>query len=435
MQRLDIENFGPIEQLSIDVKNFTLLVGPQASGKSTIAKTIFFFKSLNDDLMKFFFDALRSGDFSRPEGKYGRVIRQKFLDYFGSSLHLDSSFKMVFHYTDEVWIQLTLEPRNRYITPTLSREFIRVFKRLAKEANHFFDARPNTSTSILSSRELLRLETERREFLSYLETQCNHLFQANRDLVFIPAGRSLLATLADQLQQIDSQRLDYLMRSFVDKINLLRPLFGRPLEELVQEREILNQEPTNLALAQIAQNIIERILKGKYQYDRQGEKIYFREDKYIKLNFASSGQQESLWILLLLFLAVLEQQNLFVVIEEPEAHLFPEAQKEIAALIALAANLPSAQVVVTTHSPYILAAFNNLILAHRVGQRYPEAVRPRIEEAIWLNIENTQAYFVEQGQMHSIIDPELQLIQQETIDTISQTINAEFDFLFDLDLS
>ncbi len=46
MQKLIIENFKQIAHAEIEVRDFLLLIGPQASGKSTIAKLIYFFKFL-----------------------------------------------------------------------------------------------------------------------------------------------------------------------------------------------------------------------------------------------------------------------------------------------------------------------------------------------------------------------------------------------------
>ena len=40
MEKLSIRNFGPIEKADIDLKRITVLIGPQGSGKSTIAKII-----------------------------------------------------------------------------------------------------------------------------------------------------------------------------------------------------------------------------------------------------------------------------------------------------------------------------------------------------------------------------------------------------------
>lgn len=51
MSRIKIQNFGPIELFEHDVdKNFTVIIGEQASGKSMIAKIIFFCRNIPEEL-------------------------------------------------------------------------------------------------------------------------------------------------------------------------------------------------------------------------------------------------------------------------------------------------------------------------------------------------------------------------------------------------
>jgi len=430
MQKIEIKNFGPIKELNLDVKDFMLFIGPQASGKSTIAKTIFFFKSLNDDLVKYVISALEKKEFSKPTGSYAKTIRQKFLDYFGSSVHL-SDIYLKYYYSENVWIDITLDRQNSYITPNFSSSFDNTIKQFIRSAETFSDSIVSNNPLLLTTKDLMQTENRKREFVSQITQKSNELFGDDRELLFIPAGRSLLATLADQLQFIEQTRLDFLMRTFVNKINLLRPLFTKSLNELITARMVLTQSEIDFNKIRLAEKIIHRILKGKYQFDKGGEKIYIENSsKFVKLNFASSGQQEALWILLLLFVIVLEQQNVFVVIEEPEAHLFPEAQKEIAALIALLSNMKQSQVIITTHSPYILASVNNLILAHKVGKKRPEKITPKINKDLWINRDKIFAAMVQSGEVSEIIDPDFDIIQQENIDSVSQIINDEFDFLY-----
>lgn len=432
MQRLEIKNFGPIKDLNLDIKDFMLLIGPQASGKSTIAKTIFFFKSLNDDLVKYFIDSLDKSDFSKAAGTYAKAVRQKFLDYFGASTHL-IGLELKYYYTDDVWISITLEGYHKYITPMFSTNFQHELKNLVFEATDFSNSKKRKNLALLTSKDLLQFDNEKRKFITYIKSKCNELFQEDRELIFIPAGRSLLATLADQLQLINPRRLDFLMRTFVDRINLVRPIFNKSLGDLIKERRLLTQLEIDFTKTKIAEEIITKILKGKYQYDKDGEKIFYDSKNFVRLNFSSSGQQESLWILLLLFIIILEQQNVFIVIEEPEAHLFPEAQKEISSLIALMSNLKQSQVIITTHSPYILASINNLILAHKVGKNHMLEVNRKIDKHLWLDINKVFAAIVKSGQVKDIVDSELNIMQHEYIDTASSQINEEFDFLFQLE--
>ncbi|MCC6688536.1 MAG: AAA family ATPase [Saprospiraceae bacterium] len=428
MQRIEIKNFGPIKELNLDIKDFSLLIGPQASGKSTIAKTIFFFKSLNDELVKYFIESIDKNDFSKSIGTYAKSIRKKYLDYFGASTHLDG-LHLKYYYTETVWISITIETNHKYITPIFSKIFSEEFNTLVKEAINFSDSIGQRNPSLLTSKDLIQLDSDKRKFVSNIKSKCNSVFQEDRELMFIPAGRSLLATLSDQLQFINPMNLDFLMRSFLDKINIVRPIFNKSLGDIIKERRLLTQYDIDYNKTKLAEDIISKILKGKYQYDKDGEKIFFDTNRYVKLNFSSSGQQESLWILLLLFIIILEKQNVFIVIEEPEAHLFPEAQKEISNLIALMSNVENSQVIITTHSPYILASINNLILANKVGSENAK-VADRINQNLWIRSDKVYAALVANGQAKEIIDSELNIIQQEKIDSVSSTINHEFDFLF-----
>lgn len=433
MQKIEIKNFGPIREVNLDIKDFMLFIGPQASGKSTIAKTIFFFKSLNDDLVKYFISALEKNNFSKPIGSFTKIIRNKFLDYFGTSRHL-SNIHLKYYYSEEIWISISLENSTGYALLKFSNPFTNTVIQLAQKTEEVSLSYKSKDASLLTSKDLLQIENRKREFISQITKECNVLFGDDRELVFIPAGRSLLATLADQLQFIQPRKLDFLMRTFVTKINLLKPIFNQSLNEIIKARKLLTQSEIDMGSTKLAIEIIEKILKGKYQFDEDGDKIYIdNSDKFVRLNYASSGQQEALWILLLLFIIVLEQQKVFIVIEEPEAHLFPEAQKGISALIALVSNMNQSQVIITTHSPYILASVNNLILAHKVGKEFPEKVTSKINKRLWINREKIFAAMVQSGGVSEIIDPEFDIIQQEHIDSVSRIINEEFDYLYQYD--
>jgi predicted ATP-dependent endonuclease of OLD family len=428
MQKIELHHFGPLQHLSIEVNDFMLLIGPQAGGKSTIAKTIYFFKSLNDDLVKYFAEAINTNDFSKTTRGYAKMISQKFLNYFGDrhrqGLHLK------YYYTDNVWIEITLPKNKKYVTPRFSTDFQKAFQKLVKEADAYTQSFRQKNPSLLTSKELSQLDEAKNQYINHIKSKCHAIFQEDRELIFIPAGRSLLATLSEQLSYVNLSNLDFWMQHFLNKINIVRPIFNKSPADIIRERKALSLHPIEVEKAQQAEEIITSILKGKYQHDRDGEKIYFSADNYVKLGLASSGQQESLWILLLLFLVVLERQNVFMVIEEPEAHLFPEAQRAICHLVALVANTQQSQVIVTTHSPYVAASFNNLILAEKTGAGHEAEVGRHIPKNLWLNSEKVFAGIVQNGTVENIIDPELHIIQQERIDTVSQQINQDFDFLF-----
>lgn len=44
MQRIEIRYLVPVQELEMEIKDFNLLIGEQATGKSTVAKAIYFFR-------------------------------------------------------------------------------------------------------------------------------------------------------------------------------------------------------------------------------------------------------------------------------------------------------------------------------------------------------------------------------------------------------
>lgn len=432
MHKITIKSFGPISDVQLVVKDFLVFIGPQASGKSTISKAIYFFKSLRDDLIKYVFDSVEKANLDESLTTFRKSIKRKYLNFWGSTYHLDDIF-LQYQYKTDVSIKVTLERNSKFISLHFSPSFRNTFNYIIRETREFISERSKRDPSFLSSSDLLALESEKRSFFKKIESLANELFDDDKDLIFIPAGRSLLATLSEQLQYIHPHKLDYLMWAFIDRINNSKPLFNKSLSDIVYEKKKLTQDKIAFDTVDMARKIIEKILKGSYRFDREGEKLYIDDHKYTKLNFSSSGQQESIWILLLIFLIILENKKVFMVIEEPEAHLYPEAQKEMVDLIALLTNHTDNQTIITTHSPYILASLNNLIYAKKIGDKTPDAVKDRINPKLWLNREKMGTYFIDKGGFNNIMDEELDLIKTEAIDSASAIINDDYEFLFNLD--
>ncbi|MBR7046700.1 MAG: hypothetical protein IKI23_13790 [Lachnospiraceae bacterium] len=52
MQRLEIRLLGPVSECNIEIRDYLVFTGAQASGKSTIAKSIFFFNNIKNLLIQ-----------------------------------------------------------------------------------------------------------------------------------------------------------------------------------------------------------------------------------------------------------------------------------------------------------------------------------------------------------------------------------------------
>jgi predicted ATP-dependent endonuclease of OLD family len=287
----------------------------------------------------------------------------------------------------------------------------------------------------------------------------NALFGENevqeRRLFYIPAGRSLLSSFKQAAQskimngsfmentpfsekstKNIKSHFEFFVRDFFERIDTIKTeiLYGKTLEEVIATFALL--ENRDYSKAKAFHQKIKQILKADYQVDAYGERLVSAQfAKSIKLDFASSGQQEVIWILLQLFVLILENRPSFIVIEEPEAHLYPSAQVEIMNLIALFLNAhPDNQVIVTTHSPYMLTAANNLLFAHRVANKVGKeaAIAEAIGTESWINPNSFGAYYLSDNDIIDIFNKETGVIAESELDDASENIMSVFDNLMNI---
>lgn len=119
MQKIIIQNFGAIQNAEIEVKKVLILIGEQASGKSTIAKLIYFFKSLKDDLFNQIYSNTTKEYFDTPDDILF-PIREKFYDFFGSTLHLpDFNIRYYYNVGEDRYLNLSLD-KGKKLLPKFS---------------------------------------------------------------------------------------------------------------------------------------------------------------------------------------------------------------------------------------------------------------------------------------------------------------------------
>ena len=109
--RITIHNLGPINDCTMDLEHFTVLTGKQASGKSTVAKAIYFFRTIKDDICEDILKYNLLGNPSELTTVIRRTLRNKFLQMFGTSKAMSSDMKLRYDYSDYTFVEITLELR------------------------------------------------------------------------------------------------------------------------------------------------------------------------------------------------------------------------------------------------------------------------------------------------------------------------------------
>lgn len=432
MQRIEVKNFGPLKDISLDIKDYMVFIGPQASGKSTLAKLIYFCNRIDIDryqlLVRYGATRLTQKSVSVELFTKGftSTTREFFGLYFKDRYLFEYEFKATFEDYSVVFKNDNFE---------LADSFFNDFHFIDKNLSMILDSHYDTLGKGIGSRTT---ELYIENIINYNNgSPYRHLVRLNQENIFIPAQRYLINFLSKRPYSNDSLLERSLPDAFlVDYKRFIEMTNAYSLSNVTSDSQFAEYKKLIIELSL-------KILKGELDYIYEGglqkEVLYFEKDKYVSLTEASSGQQEAVRIIetikdLFVLMNSTKIDILNLIIEEPEAHLFPEAQRDITYLISLFANQQNSNVIITTHSPYVLASLNNLIKAHLVGQEEnkEKSVGELIHPLLWVNPERLFVGYLENGGIRNIIDEETSLINHEELDGVSVDIMDKFDHLLEI---
>ncbi|MBD2674619.1 AAA family ATPase, partial [Aphanizomenon flos-aquae FACHB-1416] len=423
-----------------------------------------FFKTIQEDLFSQIYRD-KQNQYLDINSDILSPIQQKFYNFFGPTNNLPD-FEITFYYSfnENKFLKLSNDENKKMKISPIDTFINEKFTILASDIK--FRLRQEY-LNINKNRNIQPLikEEEKIKYAQQLYDLLNDLFQnKQRDLLFIVAGRSATVAYPSLFEKYFSQSIEInlkqnisidnyerssktldeiLLEKFIEKFVRVKDIFKkfRNFEGLI---ESYSENNIKEKLYQV-KNKIDKILKGEYRIDDLGEKILFNKEteEYIYLSNTSSGQQESIRILQDIFLNILDNTKVLRILEEPEAHLFPIAQKQLIELLALMINQNNDnQLIITTHSPYVLTVFNNLLFANRVVEKNPSTqseVAQIIPQDSWLSAKDFSAYSLgnqsvsqDTNYCEPIFNQEKGTIQQNYLDTVSEILGGDFQALYSI---
>lgn len=420
-ETLQVRDFLVVKKASIEVKQINVLIGRQANGKSLIAKLVYFFRRVSNH----FFDGVRSQATKRELDK---SIVEDFESRFPRYAWEGSDFQVIYE-IDEIQIVIAGE--------IMASGKTKVTVAYSENLNKLFNSKKRTYAKRLE--EYRAEESPRRRSMNYqshamYECVVEPLKQSEHgrffsSSVFVPASRSFFANLQKNIFTFMASNLD--IDPFLKEFGSLYESSKRWYRDAYFPRK-----PEDIADA--LDRSIETIIDGRYEYDDEQDWIQSK-GRRVNLVNASSGQQEALPMLLTLavwpFVRGEDVGSMFF-IEEPEAHLFPTSQSRIVSMLtALCANL-NVGFFVTTHSPYVLSALNNNILAGDVknaGNITDDEFRKIGGDGYPINFEDVSAYTISGGTTKKITDAEFRMIGAEVLDEVSDHFQSVMNNLLERD--
>ena len=381
MQKIWIDSFLGIKQAEVSINGITVLIGQQASGKSIIARLFYFFDEYLYDFEKV---ALLNREHKKT---YDKRKKETFCQLFPVYSWRDEEFSIKF-FRDEFYIKISSKENSETLEIETSENVTKHYNNLKKkfsDMNKFAQQQLQDKTVKIPPSILMR------HFLSVRSNESLGEFGA---VLFVPASRAFYAAIREEIFSI---------LSIDEKIDQIIMQFG----------EFYEAAKRRVSDAPSQSDIFSRILKGKYS--RASSRDWIETgNKRIEVSKASSGQQEALP--LLIALSSFPGEGKTLIIEEPEAHLFPESQASILEFIVRQSKGKGCDMLITTHSPYILSALNNCILRHSINKEAPNSI----------SIKKVRAYSLQKGITKDLIDQDAQLISGDYIDSVSESIASEF---------
>lgn len=423
MTKLTVKNFSCIKSAEIELGDLTVLIGPQASGKSVISKLIYF---ANDVLQKQYTFL----EYEAPFDEFVHALEDDFLKLFPSTAWRRGKFEIEFEAGPYTFSATgtrrggNSKPGKDKITVTLSNFLRQRYERFLRSfANQKRKSAKKDSTATLDFQFYWRLRDSDEKALR-AELGGNY---AGYQL-FIPAGRSFFTSIGKAVAAFERSGM-------LDPITVE---FGRTFASMRDRSSahfFRSSIPKNVQ--NLRRTLMQQFFGGTIEFGRDEEFVSTSDGRKIPFSVLSSGQQEllPLWMVIDEFSHLVEFP-VVAFIEEPEAHLFPAAQSEITQYLASFAALGRSprKLLITTHSPYVLSSVNNLLKAGELANRFPEA-SSQIEKIIpknsWLNYNRVRGYALVNGETEDICREGL--LDGDYIDSVSGTIASEFSRLLEIE--
>lgn len=392
-EQLIVKNFGPIKDAKVDFKRVTVFIGPTGGGKSTLAKLAAIFR---DDNFFLRLSALeRQLEFNKSLSLYG-------LSTFGNT---NSEI-----YMDSTWNTSKLVGKKFILDKEKRKTFeSNALVELQSLANQYGLIKPEPVVAF--SRNFLRDLINTSSKIEARNDYFNLIGKYFPDQHYIPADRVLTSIITGSTFRLQSQRINTssILTDFLGSFEMARDFYA--------EHGGYSLEIPSLEL--------------HYEYENDKQTVRFNTPRgAIKssLSESASGIQSIMPLVLIAdFFGELNSQS--IIVEEPELNLYPTAQQGLLNWLVEKCTKGDNDLIITTHSPYILSSCNLLLEAYKVAQQRPdleEEITAIVPKEQWLNPDEFAAYYVADGTVKPITDVRTHLIGSNELDAVSGDISDSF---------
>ena len=402
MAHITIQNIGPIKNVSFDLNKVNVFMGPQSSGKSTIAKIISYCSWFEKDTS---IHASSHPDFWNELITFHNLEKS----YFSNESRI--TYKSNFCSFDMKWknksskeeIQYTRKNfRNRKITYIpAERNFVTI-----PGLGRYNESRDNILSFLYDWFLAKKGFNEDRVFdlpiYSLRDVSFFYDKEIDLDKIQIQNGKIIGLNHASSGLRSCIPLLvvfNHMMNAIYNRLRPQTPLEVMNFYEKLTDIQNSKEEDKKTKRKGTAISSYKRSLAEIYK--DFGTKTFQVSEYNDKLNKLYYQKLQAQWADLVGFYG--DYFYTLAIIEEPELNLFPKTQQDLVyyMLETLVKSEREHQLVLTTHSPFILFAINNCMMGGLVKQTKAKQKHFPSQQA-WIDPKKVSIYEIYEGEITSI---------------------------------
>jgi len=413
MATLTIKNVGPIKEvLDLKLNKVNVFMGPQSSGKSTIAKIISYCRwvekrrILDGFFREDFYETFKT--FHKLEDTY--FPSNAYFKYDGDYCSIEFSSKKKSKVNIVRKENVKFENSKRIYIPA-ERNFVASMLNLG---GYKSTTNNNVMNFLYDWYEVKKLYSkENMLHMPELSVSFYHIESEDKDVVVLSKGKEII--LQNASSGIQSMTPLYLLLDYLTKTLYQKKLVLSPFEREQKLSEI--EKETKSFMGSKYKEMREDLEKISEQYEQKkvDDENFRAKLEGLRTDLTEEKEEEFVKsvsnAVFLIRTAYLNYSHSQFIIEEPEQNLFPSTQRDLVYhLLKLITGERDHQLTVTTHSPYVLYALNNCMMGHLVnsqlqGEEQKEYLtNDFLSNKSWIDPKSVSVWEIENGELRNIQD-------------------------------
>ena len=394
--KITVKNLGAVEQAEIDLKPLTVFVGHNGTGKTWTAYALasvfgdygylkyfdnFFEEKIFEiypELAQGITQLLKEGSVEFDIIKFSHKNIEKYINQIAAlAPNWMRSYLATRRINFEnllIKIELDSIKKKFFIEKILRLSYSNSLSILSSKLHVYKD---ENSKQIIFSIESKNIDKLKKNFSKVTQFYYTTIFAIFHTVLFssthiFPTERTTVITQPilnkkigimdnfDELKKTHSySKFSFPVLNFIEMISEISSI---NLDDRKEEAKIDSDIANYIDLADfLEKNIVDG--KTDFEENTMNKELLFSTDNIkLEINVTSSMTKEL--VPLVLYLRYLAEPDDLIVIDEPEMNLHPAAQVEIIEFLAMLVNA-GLNVLITTHSPYIIDHISNLIVAKK----------------------------------------------------------------------